>query len=512
MPQASLNFKVESHSENMKLTPHGGLVHFYDELCQTDFFRKASALLPARQDGWPASALLVWIFSSVLSGGEHICEVVALSSDEAICSLLNKVLLRHCNHRERRRLRMLFAVAASEQRPPAPTEASFRRFLQQFHDPTQTQAREESTHLAFIPSANEALRGLHALNAELLEPLWRHMSPTVATLDMDATLIRSHKEEALFTYQKFPGYQPLNVFVAESGLMLHSEFRDGNVNCFCEQERVFRQALGYLPKSVKKVYLRTDTQGYDWRLIHYCDSGEAPNVGVIEFAIGVKKSPEFRDAVAALAPTEWKPYYDVRAPGDEVKTLQEYALVPFAPTELVKGKANRSKSLFFVAIREKVLRQGTLPGMSEPPREWPFPTYESQGVVYKLYGLVSNRTELSPQELIRWHRGRCGASEHAHSEIKSGLAGGIMPSGRFGANAAWWHINVMAYNLQRMLALTLGPSWAKRRLKSLRRAVINVAVWVQARSRELVLRVPANKVEWFNEIGARLLALGAETG
>jgi len=348
----------------------------------------------------------------------------------------------------------------------------------------------------------------------LLAPLWRHLNPKVATLDMDATLIESHKDEALYTYKKFPGYQPLNVFVAEPGLMLHSEFRDGNVNCHCDQERVLRQALGYLPKSVQKVYLRTDTQGYDWRLIHYCDSGEAPNVGVIEFAIGVKKSPEFREAVAKLAPTAWKPYFDVRDAGDEVKTLQEYALVPFAPTELVKGKGNRSKRLFFVAIRERVPRQAGLPGMSEstPQREWPFPTYESQGVLYKLYGLVSNRKDLSLQQLIRWHRGRCGASEHAHAEIKSELAGGLMPSGRFGANAAWWHINVMAYNLQRMLALALGPSWAKRRLKSLRLALINTAGWVQARGRQLVLRIAEHKVRWFHEIGERLLALGAQSG
>ena len=36
-----------------------------------------------------------------------------------------------------------------------------------------------------------------------------------ATLDMDATLIATHKREALFCYKKFKAYQPLNCWWAE---------------------------------------------------------------------------------------------------------------------------------------------------------------------------------------------------------------------------------------------------------------------------------------------------------
>jgi hypothetical protein len=365
-------------------------------------------------------------------------------------------------------------------------------------------ARAQSSYLGFIPVANQALHGLCQLNAEMLRAFWRQKQPLVATLDMDATLVESHKDEARFTYKGFPGYQPLNVFYAEFGLMLHSDFRDGNVPCFSEQLRVFEQSLDDLPESVRRVYLRTDTQGYVWDLIHYCASGQNKRFGEIKFAIGVRKSPEFQAAVAKLPPSAWKPYYDVREDGDVVKTRQEYAEVPFAPNELVKGKGNRSRNIFFVVIRERVTQQAALPGMevSSGQKEWPFPTYQSQGVVYKLYGLASNRTEISIQELIHWHRERCGASEHAKSEIKSELAGGIMPSGRFGANAAWWHINVMAYNLQRTMAMLLGPSWARRRLKALRFALINTAAWVQKRSRQLVVRVAKAKAQWFAELGA----------
>jgi hypothetical protein len=45
---------------------------------------------------------------------------------------------------------------------------------------------------------------------------------------MDATLIETHKRDALHCYKGFKAYQPLNCWWAEQGTMLYSEFRDGN--------------------------------------------------------------------------------------------------------------------------------------------------------------------------------------------------------------------------------------------------------------------------------------------
>ena len=51
----------------------------------------------------------------------------------------------------------------------------------------------------------------------------------LATLDTDATLATTSKRNALFSYQGEQSYQPLNTYWSETGLMLHTEFRDGNV-------------------------------------------------------------------------------------------------------------------------------------------------------------------------------------------------------------------------------------------------------------------------------------------
>ncbi|MBW2122026.1 MAG: transposase, partial [Deltaproteobacteria bacterium] len=107
----------------------------------------------------------------------------------------------------------------------------------------------------------------------------------------------------------------------------------------------------------------------------------------------------------------------------------------------------------------------------------------------KVFGLVTNRT-IPGEELIRWHRGRCGKAEEAHSVMKGDLAGGRFPSGRFGENAAWWVIMVIAFNLNSaMKRLVLGGQWLGKRLKAIRFCLIDVAGRVMERSRQLIVRL-----------------------
>ena len=70
--------------------------------------------------------------------------------------------------------------------------------------------------------------------------------------------------------------------------------------------------------------------------------------------------------------------------------------------------------------------------------------------------------------------------------MKEDLAGGKLPSGDFGENAAWWAVMILALNLNAaMKRLVLPQSWAKRRLKALRFGLINLAGQVRERSRQL---------------------------
>ena len=114
-------------------------------------------------------------------------------------------------------------------------------------------------------------------------------------------------------------------------------------------------------------------------------------------------------------------------------------------------------------------------------------------VTYKLFGIVTNR-DIPGDKLIWWHRKRCGHSEQVHSVMKEDLAGGRMPSGKFGVNAAWWQIMILSLNLTvAMKRLVLGTSWSKKRLKALRFGLINIAGRIVERARQISILVNADR-------------------
>ncbi len=73
------------------------------------------------------------------------------------------------------------------------------------------------------------LSGLGKVNQHMVAEVLKRDKRTEYTLDTDATVIESEKEEAKWSYKKEKGYQPLLGFLFELGLVLGDEFRDGNV-------------------------------------------------------------------------------------------------------------------------------------------------------------------------------------------------------------------------------------------------------------------------------------------
>jgi hypothetical protein len=149
------------------------------------------------------------------------------------------------------------------------------------------------------------------------------------------------------------------------------------------------------------------------------------------------------------------------------------------------GLSKKSPNYRFLAIRE-LLQQKEFPGMEA---QLPFPTMNWGEKKYKLFGLVTNR-DLPGDELIWWSRERCGKGEEMHAIMKHDLAGGHLPSYHFGANAAWWEIMVLAFNLNSLMKrLALPEGWEPKRLKALRFSFINLAGRVMIHSRQLIVRL-----------------------
>ena len=206
---------------------------------------------------------------------------------------------------------------------------------------------------------------------------------------------------------------------------------------------------------------------------------------MIEFAIGVDVTTEFRRAVSEVADKEWRVLH--RKVGEHlVDTGQQWAEVNFVPNWI--GHSKNSPEYRFIAIREQ-LNEQPLPGLDRQ-LELPFPAMRmSDGGWHKVFGVVTNR-DLAGDELVRWSRQRCGKGEEVHGVLKNDLAGGRMPSGLFGANAAWWAIAVLSFNLNSaMKRLVLGGRWVSKRLKAVRFALIALPGRVARHARRLIIRL-----------------------
>ena len=432
----------------------------------------------AGSQGWLDVQMVLSLIFLNLAGGDCVDDLERLEQDSGFAAILRAVEREVLSDGERRLLKKRWR-RPRERAVPSPSSVS--SWLERFHDPAAPKAVAGA---AVIPEVTEQLRSLWQVNQALLDCIQARKPATSATLDMDATLVETHKRDALPCYKGFKAYQPLNCFWAEHGTMLYSEFRDGNVPAGHEQLRVLQDSLALLPASVTKVSLRSDTAGYQQELLLYCGEGKDPRFGVIDFAIGADVTEAFRMAVRATAETEWKPLIRM-VDGKPQETDQEWADVCYVPDWA--GHSRKLADYRFLAIREP-LRELPLGDQAQLP----FPTQEfgAKGT-YKLFSVVTNRKDAGDQ-VIWWLRQRCGKSEEVHSAMKSDLAGGQLPSGLFGANAAWWALMIVALNLNTaMKRLVLGEGWPTKRMKAMRLHLIGLPGRVVKHARRLIIRLGA---------------------
>ena len=490
MAQGFLPFQYEIEKRDGGLTALAGLPAYVEFAHAMGLGRLISEHVRVRQgnQGWTDEQMVMPLIWLNVAGGDCVDDVRVLESDEGFCRFLREVEGYGRTSSEKRALRRRWR---KERTRTVPSETAIRDWLACFHDFEQDKQKEP--HKAFIPRPTGPLMGLVGCNAAFAAEVQRKSPETTATVDMDATLSQTYKREAEYCYKKYKAYQPLNFYWAEQQLILFSEFRDGNVPANYGLLPAFEQTLDFVPAGVKTVYLRSDAAGYQEDLLRYCAEGKDERFGVIDFAIGAPVNPEFKRAVSEVAAEDWRPVYRI-VDGKPQGTGQEYAEVCFVPTWV--GRKKHGPSYRYLAIRE-ALEQQALPGMDEQ-LSFPFQTMDWGAVRYKVTGIVTNR-DCAADELIWWYRGRCGKSEEAHSIMKEDLAGGKFPSGLFGANAAWWQIMILSFNLNSaMKRLVLGGSWVNRRLKAIRFWLINVPGRVLRHARSLIVRLvgghPSNEI------------------
>ena len=356
-----------------------------------------------------------------------------------------------------------------------PSPRAGLEFLQAFHQEEKIEEAKQQRlpeQIAYIPEETPALEGLGRVNRDLVQCFGERVpDQRIATVDQDATIIASHKQQALTTYEGVRGYQPMLAAWAETGLVLADQFRDGNVPAQMEPLEVARRAFAALPSTVHEYYYRGDAACHESHLVNWLrDEQRAGGPrGRIGFAISARMSAPLHAALQALPETAWESY-GAPHPGE----TRECADVPFVPGE--KTEKKDLQPLRYVAIRIRK-KQGEL--------------FED-GSAVRHFAVLSNRWELKAARLIEWHREKAGTIEFVHDVIKNDLGGGVLPSKYFGANAAWLRLAVIAHNvLQALKRLALPPELLTARPKRLRFLLFNMPGRLLHHARRLILRVAA---------------------
>ena len=156
--------------------------------------------------GWFESQMLLSMLFINLFGGDCPEDIKRLESDSGLCkgilplekNLLGKKKCAVVGSRFRKGHKGCFASANS-----------IRTYLETFHNEAEEENRESGK--CYIPKVNNHLFGLNRLMPHLLGFMQLNRPVETATLDLDATIVESNKSEALYSYKKTKGYQPLNV-------------------------------------------------------------------------------------------------------------------------------------------------------------------------------------------------------------------------------------------------------------------------------------------------------------
>jgi len=248
------------------------------------------------------------------------------------------------------------------------------------------------------------------------------------TLDIDATGIVAEKQSAKMTYKGFKGYMPIVGHIAENGLVLGDEFREGNVAPATRNLAFIKYCVRQMPKGKSIKFLRSDSAGYQADIINYCESEG------IQFAIGADLDEAVLEAIRTISNEDWAPYKN----GYIAETVHSM---------------NKTKEAFRLIVIRRPFQSNL---------------FAEKEMSVKYTVIATNRME-SAEDVVKWYNQRGDCSENRIKELKIGFGMERMPCGQFEANAIFFRIGILAYNLFRLFILkTLATSWHRHQVQTIR--------------------------------------------
>lgn len=287
---------------------------------------------------------------------------------------------------------------------------------------------------------------------------------TKLTLDMDSHVktVYGKQQRANVGYNpKKPGrksYHPLFCFIGETRDFLLGKFRAGNKYTSHGAVRLLKECLRLIPQSVLQLYLRADSGFYSFDFLNFLNQRD------IRYAISVKLYSAIQAQLGGLR------YRDIGG-GVEVSEF-EYTLR--------QGKKTLSSRM--VVIREEIKEDQKAKKEAR--------LFELKGYSYQV--IATNIRKDSPENVWRFYNGRA----NIENMIKEGALGfglEVSPSHRYGGNAAYFQMGMLAYNLMNWFKeVVLNQRHHKTMIKWIRQHFFFIAGKLVSTGGRLILKLSQN--------------------
>lgn len=321
-----------------------------------------------------------------------------------------------------------------------------------------------------IPTASAFTKYLHKhgangqdairkINRQYLKRFLKSLKNEELILDIDASFIEAHKNSAKWSYKDAPGYMPLLGHI-NNGWVIDTDFRDGNMSPADGNLEFIKQCTLQLPIGVKFDRFRADSASYQAAIFNYCQEE-----GIL-FSVTAKKNKNIFESIKNIKDDVWQTF------------SKREKIAEFTHTMIHTDNAFR-----MIVIKKDITPM--LPTLEEYISDDVMMQYQDE--IY--YCIATNDNDLSPEKIVKLHRQRGETSENKIKELKNGFNMSYLPTSNFQANAFYFSIGTLAYNLFLLFKQILDTNLQKHTVKTIRYKLYNIAGKVVSHARSITLKV-----------------------
>ena len=329
-----------------------------------------------------------------------------------------------------------------------------------------------------IKNGQLGLKGLGAVRDAINHRIMKRDKIEDYTLDADATEIVAEKDDAMWTYKGNQGYMPMAGFLYEIGICLYDEFREGNTAPAYGQLGFYRECKVRMPEGKRIGYYRADSASYQSELINELEADG------VKWAITADLDKAVKAIIASIPDEQW----------EEPEKGCEYEIA-----ETVHSM-NNTKEAFRLVIKRGQRKQGNL--------------FETEKYFHHVVATNWDEEQKIAIDVLKWHNQR-GQAENFNKELKIGFGMERMPCGQTEANAVFFRLGVIAYNLfMGFKRLSCPETWIKHTIATFRWKMIQVAGRIVKHGGSIILKIAADmeRLELFVWIRQRIFELNLASG